>query len=246
MATGPRSAAIAEARANTRSPVITATWLPQTSWADGAPRRTGAESITSSWYSVARCVSSTTTAASSTCRWSPSPGRPSARQRPAAAAPPAPAGSSADQRARGPPWAGRWASRQESRRIPEQLQHRRGQHAEQHGSGHGEPDRDEREASTLHHRRRLTGCADRTGEEHQHDQADVEEHRGRRRKDTDDGEPGQAALDGGREHGKLPDEAGRERDAREREQEQGERPGERGVARWSRRPPTCPSGPASD
>ena len=37
--------------------------LSQRAFADGAPRRTGASSMTSSWYSVARWVSSTTTAA---------------------------------------------------------------------------------------------------------------------------------------------------------------------------------------
>ncbi len=59
----PSSDTRMDARAKMRSPVRIATELPHTSWAVGAPRRNGAESITSSWYSVARCVSSTTTAA---------------------------------------------------------------------------------------------------------------------------------------------------------------------------------------
>ena len=55
--------AISDARANRKSPVRIATVLSQRALADGAPRRSGASSITSSWYSVARWVSSTTTAA---------------------------------------------------------------------------------------------------------------------------------------------------------------------------------------
>ncbi len=51
-----------EARAKRKSPVSTATELPQRAFALATPRRTSASSITSSWYSVARWVSSTTTA----------------------------------------------------------------------------------------------------------------------------------------------------------------------------------------
>ena len=40
--------------------------FPHRAFADAAPRRTGASSITSSWYSVARWVSSTTAAARTT------------------------------------------------------------------------------------------------------------------------------------------------------------------------------------
>ena len=50
------------ARANRKSPVRMAIVLSQRELAEGAPRRSGASSITSSWYSVARCVSSTMTA----------------------------------------------------------------------------------------------------------------------------------------------------------------------------------------
>ena len=46
--------------ANRKSPVRIATVLSQRALADAAPRRTAASSITSSWYSVARWVSSTT------------------------------------------------------------------------------------------------------------------------------------------------------------------------------------------
>ena len=41
--------------------------LPQRALALGAPRRTCASSITSSWYSVARCTSSITEPATVTC-----------------------------------------------------------------------------------------------------------------------------------------------------------------------------------
>ena len=57
---------MSEARANRKSPVRIATVLSQREFALGAPRRTVASSITSSWYSVARWVSSTTTAAGTT------------------------------------------------------------------------------------------------------------------------------------------------------------------------------------
>ena len=53
-------------RANRKSPVRIATVLSQRAFAEAAPRRSRASSITSSWYSVARCVSSTTTAAAVT------------------------------------------------------------------------------------------------------------------------------------------------------------------------------------
>ena len=49
---------MSEARAKRKSPVRIATVLSQRAFADGAPRRSGASSITSSWYSVARWVSS--------------------------------------------------------------------------------------------------------------------------------------------------------------------------------------------
>jgi hypothetical protein len=65
-ASGPRSARIADARANSRSPVRIATLLVHRLFALGAPRRTAASSMTSSWYSVARWVSSQTTAARTT------------------------------------------------------------------------------------------------------------------------------------------------------------------------------------
>ena len=53
---------MSEARANRKSPVRIATVLSQRALALAAPRRSAASSITSSWYSVARWVSSTTTA----------------------------------------------------------------------------------------------------------------------------------------------------------------------------------------
>ena len=61
-ASGPRSASRSDARANRKSPVRIATVLSQRALAESAPRRREASSITSSWYRVARCVSSTTTA----------------------------------------------------------------------------------------------------------------------------------------------------------------------------------------
>ncbi len=62
-ASGPRSAeGCARHGRRRKSPVRTATELPQRWLALGTPRRTSASSITSSWYSVARWVSSTTTA----------------------------------------------------------------------------------------------------------------------------------------------------------------------------------------
>ena len=42
--------------------------LPHRAFADGAPRRTWASSMTSSWYSVARCTSSMTAPATVTCQ----------------------------------------------------------------------------------------------------------------------------------------------------------------------------------
>ncbi|CPU64680.1 Uncharacterised protein [Mycobacteroides abscessus] len=48
-ASGPSAATVDAARAKSRSPTMIATELPQTACADGAPRRTGAESMTSSW-----------------------------------------------------------------------------------------------------------------------------------------------------------------------------------------------------
>ena len=71
MPSGPRSAVIRLARAKSRSPVRIATLLPYVTWAAGTPRRTGASSMTSSWYSDARCVVSTLTAALTT--WSVTP-----------------------------------------------------------------------------------------------------------------------------------------------------------------------------
>ena len=65
-ACGPRSASRSEARANRKSPVRMATVLSQRAFAEAAPRRSGASSMTSSWYRVARWVSSTTTAEGTT------------------------------------------------------------------------------------------------------------------------------------------------------------------------------------
>ncbi len=62
-ASGPRSATSRDACANRKSPVRIATELSQREFADSAPRRMDASSITSSWYSVARWISSTTAAA---------------------------------------------------------------------------------------------------------------------------------------------------------------------------------------
>ena len=53
---------MSEARANRKSPVRIATEFVHRAFAATAPRRTVASSITSSWYSVARWVSSHTTA----------------------------------------------------------------------------------------------------------------------------------------------------------------------------------------
>ena len=57
---------MSEARANRKSPVRIAIELSHRALALCAPRRRSASSITSSWYSVARCVSSTTSAAGTT------------------------------------------------------------------------------------------------------------------------------------------------------------------------------------
>src|SRR3954447_26760250 len=65
-ASGPRSATSRDAWANRKSPVRIATVLSHRELALSAPRRLVAESITSSWYSVARWISSTTAAAVST------------------------------------------------------------------------------------------------------------------------------------------------------------------------------------
>ncbi len=48
-ASGPRAATSWEARATRTSPVRMAAELPHTVWALGAPRRSGASSMTSSW-----------------------------------------------------------------------------------------------------------------------------------------------------------------------------------------------------
>ena len=72
-ASGPRSARRSDALANRKSPVRIATVLSQRALAEAAPRRRGASSITSSWYSVARWVSSTTTAEGTTPAASGSP-----------------------------------------------------------------------------------------------------------------------------------------------------------------------------
>ena len=61
-ASTPSPAAMVAAQANRKSPTRIAIELPQRELALGAPRRTSASSITSSWYSVPRWVSSTTTA----------------------------------------------------------------------------------------------------------------------------------------------------------------------------------------
>ena len=66
MASVPRSAVISEARANRKSPVRIAIELFQRALADMAPRRSTASSMTSSWYSVDRWVSSMATAAGTT------------------------------------------------------------------------------------------------------------------------------------------------------------------------------------
>src|SRR6202451_2611538 len=65
-ACGPRSARMREAWANRKSPVRIATELLHRELADAWPRRTRASSMTSSWNSVARWVSSIATAASMT------------------------------------------------------------------------------------------------------------------------------------------------------------------------------------
>ena len=65
-ASGPSSATIDDARANSRSPVRMATVLPHRALALARRGAARAESMTSSWYSEARWVSSTTTAASTT------------------------------------------------------------------------------------------------------------------------------------------------------------------------------------
>ena len=62
-----------DARENRKSPVRIATVLFQRAFADSCPRRTGASSMTSSWYSVARWVSSQTVAAATTSGRSGSP-----------------------------------------------------------------------------------------------------------------------------------------------------------------------------
>jgi hypothetical protein len=62
-ARSPRLAIRLLARANNRSPVRIATELPHTVCALGTPRRIWASSMTSSWYSDARCVISTASAA---------------------------------------------------------------------------------------------------------------------------------------------------------------------------------------
>src|SRR6478752_7259695 len=59
-ASGPSPATSREACANRKSPVKIAIELSQRALADLAPRRRSASSITSSWYSVARWISSTT------------------------------------------------------------------------------------------------------------------------------------------------------------------------------------------
>ena len=63
-ASGPSSDSSVEARANRKSPDRMASELSQRWFAEATPRRSAASSMTSSWYSVARWVSSTTTAAS--------------------------------------------------------------------------------------------------------------------------------------------------------------------------------------
>ena len=72
-ASGPSSATMSAARAKRKSPTRIAMELPQRALALCAPRRTGASSITSSWYSVARWVSSTTVADSTTSALPPPP-----------------------------------------------------------------------------------------------------------------------------------------------------------------------------
>ncbi len=58
---------------NSRSPARIATLLPHTACALGTPRRTSASSMTSSWYSEPRCVSSSAAAAEMTSSVAPSP-----------------------------------------------------------------------------------------------------------------------------------------------------------------------------
>ena len=57
----PRVADSSEARASRKSPVRIATVLDHLMWLAGVPRRVSAASMTSSWYSVERCTSSTIT-----------------------------------------------------------------------------------------------------------------------------------------------------------------------------------------
>ena len=62
-ASGPSWAVSSEDFENSQSPARIATWLSHRAFAESAPRRREASSITSSWYSDARWVSSTTQAA---------------------------------------------------------------------------------------------------------------------------------------------------------------------------------------
>ena len=84
-ASGPSPATSRDACAKRKSPVRIAIELSQRAFADFAPRRRSASSITSSWYSVARWINSTTaeaTITSSDSRTRPDPGGDQGEQRP--------------------------------------------------------------------------------------------------------------------------------------------------------------------
>src|SRR5690606_18207842 len=107
------------------------------------------------------------------------------------------------------------------------------EYAEYHSSRHAERDRD-RGGRPGHHDRPVRV---RFAEEHHDDHADVEERRDGGGDDGDDDQRGRALLDGRLEHGELPGEPAGERDAGERQQEEGEHSGDDRGALAETRPP---------